>query len=115
MSLSLYMDVHVPLAVTQQLRIRGVDVLTAQDDGADRIPDPELLNRATELDRALVTQDDDLIVEAHRRQQTSERFAEVIFGHQLVVTIGKMTNDLELIAKAGDMSDMENKVEFLPL
>jgi hypothetical protein len=34
MSVRLYMDVHVRRAVTEGLRMRGVDVLTAQDDGA---------------------------------------------------------------------------------
>ena len=28
-----YMDVHVPAAITQGLRLRGVDALTAQEDG----------------------------------------------------------------------------------
>lgn len=32
MSLPLYMDVHVPYAITTELRLRGVAVLTAQDD-----------------------------------------------------------------------------------
>ena len=31
MSVRLYMDVHVPLAITEGLRLRGVDVLTAQE------------------------------------------------------------------------------------
>ncbi|AFY30690.1 hypothetical protein Cal7507_0188 [Calothrix sp. PCC 7507] len=34
MSVPLYMDVHVPQAITDQLRRRGVDVLTAHEDGA---------------------------------------------------------------------------------
>lgn len=70
MSISLYMDVHVRRAVTEGLRLRGVDVLTAQADGADGFADPELLDRATELGRVLFTQDDDLLREAKRRQQT---------------------------------------------
>ena len=36
----LYMDVHVPGAVTRALRLRGVDVLTAQEDGTDEWEDP---------------------------------------------------------------------------
>ena len=115
MSLSLYTDVHVPFAVTRQLRIRGVDVLTAQDDGNTQLSDPKLLDRATELGRSLVTQDDDLLVEAQRRQGVAEHFAGVIYGHQLGVTIGQMTTDLELIAKACDLSDVANRVEYLPL
>jgi hypothetical protein len=46
MSLGLYMDVHAPRPITRGLRRRGVDVLTAQEDGAARAPDPELLRRA---------------------------------------------------------------------
>ena len=33
MSLALYMDVHVPAAITRGLRRRSVEVLTAQEDG----------------------------------------------------------------------------------
>ena len=43
------MDVHVPLAITEALRQRGLDVITAQEDGARRFDDPALLDRATEL------------------------------------------------------------------
>lgn len=60
----LYMDVHVPYAVTTGLRLRGVDVLTAQEDGASELDDPALLDRATELGRVLYTQDDDLLRES---------------------------------------------------
>ena len=49
MSVRLYVDVHVRRAVSEGLRVRGVDVLTAQADGARELDDPELLDRATEL------------------------------------------------------------------
>lgn len=61
MSLGLYMDVHVPRPITRGLRRRGVDVLTAQDDGAARLPDAELLGRAREQGRLLFSQDEDLL------------------------------------------------------
>ena len=35
MSIKLYMDVHVRRAVTRGLRLRDVDVITAQEDGTD--------------------------------------------------------------------------------
>ena len=57
------MDVHVPLAITEGLRRRNVDVLTAQEDGAQRIGDSDLLDRAAFLNRVLFTQDDDFLVE----------------------------------------------------
>ena len=39
MSVGLYMDVHVPAAVTKGLLLRGVNVLTAQVDGTTELGD----------------------------------------------------------------------------
>lgn len=63
------MDVHVPLAITVGLRLRGIDVLTAQEDNRAEVSDSELLSRATSLERILVSFDDDLLVEGTLRQQ----------------------------------------------
>jgi len=46
MSVKLYTDVHVPRAVTNHLRLHGIDVLTAQEDGAAELDDPPLLDWA---------------------------------------------------------------------
>jgi predicted nuclease of predicted toxin-antitoxin system len=62
MSIALYMDQHVPRAITNGLRLRGVDVLTAHEDGTSELDDASLLDRATELKRVLFTQDDDLLI-----------------------------------------------------
>jgi hypothetical protein len=45
------MDVHIRRAVTSALRLRSIDVLTAQEDGAAELDDDRLLQRATELGR----------------------------------------------------------------
>ncbi|MEI7820217.1 MAG: hypothetical protein WCK55_04805 [Verrucomicrobiota bacterium] len=39
MSLALYMDGHVPAAITCGLRRRSVEVLTAQEDGTAKLDD----------------------------------------------------------------------------
>jgi predicted nuclease of predicted toxin-antitoxin system len=109
------MDVHVRRAVTDGLRLRKVDVLTAQDDGAGKFDDPELLDRATELDRVLFTQDDDLLREAKRRQQSGEPFSGVIYAHQLNITVGQCIADLELIAKATEPEELIDCTVYLPL
>jgi len=88
MAVSLYMDHHVPKAITTALRLRGVDVLTAYEDGADQLDDAHLLRRAHELKRALFTQDDDLLEEAANCHRTGKPFSGVIYAHQLRVTIG---------------------------
>jgi predicted nuclease of predicted toxin-antitoxin system len=109
------MDVHVRRAITVGLKLRGVDVLTAQADGAARLSDPQLLDRASELNRVLFSQDHDLLREATARQRRGEFFAGVIYAHQLRVTIGQCIDDLELIAKGCEPEDFVNCLEFLPL
>lgn len=115
MPLALYMDVHVPRAITSGLRRRGVEVLMAQEDGTAELDDPSLLDRAAELGRPLYAHDDDLLIEARRRQQAGETFAGVIYSHQLRSPVGRCVDDLELIAKTFDPADLANRVEFIPL
>ncbi len=85
MSVKLYMDVHVRRAVTDGLRLRQVDTVTAQEDGASELPDAALLDRARTLGRVLFTKG------------------------------GECVADLKLIAKAYRPEDMIDRVEFLPL
>jgi predicted nuclease of predicted toxin-antitoxin system len=51
------MDVHVPQAITDQLRRRGIDVLTAIEDSSAELADEALLEHASSLGRVLFTQD----------------------------------------------------------
>jgi len=114
-SVGLYFDVHVRRAITEGLRLRGIDVLIAQDDGAAEFEDPDLLDRSTALGRVLFTHDDDLLREAKRRQQTGETFAGVVYAHQLNISIGRCIADLELIAQASEPEEWVNRTEYLPL
>ena len=115
MTIALYMDHHVPRAITNGLRLRGVDVLTALEDSSHELSDAELLSRATELGRVLFTRDDDLLVEARHRQLDQIPFGGVIYAHQLRVSIGTCIQNLEIIAQVGEPQDMQNGIEFLPL
>jgi len=93
------MDVHVPYAVTLRLRLVGVSVITAQEDGYAEADDDVLLERATSLDCTLVSQDDDLLAEAKYRLVHGIPFGRVIYRHQQRVNIGVMVRDLELMNK----------------
>lgn len=115
MTVALYLDEHVHRAVTIGLRLRGVDVLTVQEDGRRNTPDPTIIDRAAELGRVLFSQDEDMLVEATRRQRTGEPFAGVVYAHQLHITIGACVHDLALIAQIAEPGDMVNHVEYLPL
>lgn len=115
MSVALYLDVHIPRAIPLGLRVRQVDVLTAQEDKAATLSDPELLDRATALGRALFTFDRGFLAEAVHRQHQAVAFAGLIYAHPLQVSIGACIQDLELLAKVSQPEDLFNRVEFLPL
>jgi hypothetical protein len=114
MAIALYMDVHVPQAITVQLRRRSVDVLTAFDDEITELPDDKLLERVTQLQRVLFTQDIRFRVLAETWQVIGKQFTGLIFGHQLGGTIGQFVKDLELIAKASEPDEWLHSVEYIP-
>jgi hypothetical protein len=79
------------------------------------LDDDRLLQRATELGRVLVSQDDDLLREGVRLLRDGGDFSGIIYAHQLRITIGQMVDDLELIAKVTSPEDWWDKIEYLPL
>jgi predicted nuclease of predicted toxin-antitoxin system len=109
------MDVHIRRAIIDGLRECGVDVTTAREDGTDRLPDPELLDRASTLGCVLVTGDDDLLVEAANRQRSGRGFAGVVFFRQTDPAIRRRLEELELLAQIYEPHEFEGRVEFLPL
>lgn len=115
MAIALYMDVHVPQAITDQLRRRGVDVLTAIEDGQAETVDEELLERSRELSRVLFTQDIRFKAMAEDWQRRGQPFAGLLFGHQLGGTIGQYVQDLEFIANASEIEEWSNAVQHLPV
>jgi hypothetical protein len=114
MAVRLYLDVHVDKAIHDQLRLRGVDVLRAQDDDAAEKPDNELLQRATELGRLIFTHDIRFKALAEEWQRAGKQFAGLLFGNQLGVTVGTYVKDLELIAKVTDPTEWVSVVQHLP-
>jgi Domain of unknown function (DUF5615) len=109
------MDVHLQRAVTMALRLRAIDVLTAQEDGSAEIDDAQLLERATQLGRVLVSQDEDVLREGAKRLSQYRGFSGIVYAHQLRITIGQMVDDLELIATATSPEEWWCRIEYLPL
>ncbi len=60
-AIKFYRDEHIPKAVTDGLRRRGVDVLTAQEAGMHPADDDEHLMLAAREQRVLFTQDADFL------------------------------------------------------
>ena len=111
----LYVDVHVPAAITAGLRRRGMDVLTSQEDGSNRLPDDQLLRRSTALGRVLFSQDDDLLAIAAQWQLDGIPFNGVVYAHQLSAGIGRLISDLELVLSCCSAAELADRVTYLPL
>ncbi len=86
--------------------------MSTLEDGRSGSPDPEILDRATELGRCLFSQDRDLLAEARKRNQLGIPFAGVVYIHQQKATIGECVLGLELIAFACEPADLANRVEY---
>jgi hypothetical protein len=109
------MDQHVRAEITAALRVRGIDVMTAFDDGHDRAQDEAVLQRATELNRVLFSQDADMLMLTTARQRRSIRFGGLVYAHPLGITIGQCVADLEFICLVCEAEELENRVIYLPL
>jgi len=114
MSVPLYMDVHVKLTVTNGLRLRGVDVLTAQEDGRAVLPDEKLLERATSQGRLVFTQDEDFLAIATEWQLSGKPFFGVAYSHQMSITVGQAVMQLELICKVMTPDELRSTILYLP-
>ncbi len=114
MSIRLYMDHHVPKAITDGLRSRDVLVITAAEDDHEAASDDDILQRATDLECVVFKLDDDFLVIAADWLQIGRGFAGVVYASQLGITIGKAVDHLETIARVLQPNDMTNRIEFLP-
>ncbi|HXF61619.1 MAG TPA: DUF5615 family PIN-like protein [Caldilineaceae bacterium] len=115
MAIKFYFDQNVSKAVSDGLRLRGIDVLTAFEDDAHLLGDADLLDRATQLGRVLVTHDRHFAAEASRRQQAGIFFAGIIYARTWFIPTGALVRDLELVAQVMEPEELANRIEYLPL
>ena len=103
------LDEHIPNAVADALRHRGIDVLTVAEAGLIGIPDEELLAHALADGRVLVTQDGDFIGLDRRRHP----HAGIACSKSGSRTIGQIVAVLVMIYEVLEPADMAGHVEFL--
>lgn len=112
MVISYYFDAPVHRAIKVGLQMRGVDVLTAQEDGKSSAIDQIIMNRSVELNRPLVTTDHDFLVLAKIFNQKKTSFPGLFFMSSKV-NIGYAVEELAFYATAGEAEDFVNQVIFL--
>jgi len=103
-----YMDEHVPLAVTEGLRRRGVDVVTVQETGLLSATDREHIESAVQQGRVLFTQDTDFL----RLHDEGILHAGIVYAAQRM-PVGRILRGLMLIHDVLTPQEMEGHVEFL--
>lgn len=102
------LDEHVPYAVAEALRRRGIDVATPTDAGLLGAPDEAYLAHASDTERVVVTSDGDFL-RLHRELP----HIGIAFSEQRGRTVGQLVAGLVLIYEALEASEMVGRVEFL--
>jgi hypothetical protein len=106
--IKLYLDEHIPNAIAQGLRRRGVDILTVQEAGRTGLADLAQLIFALSERRILVTMDSDFLILASR---SIPHTGIAYVGRSR--SIGAVINSLMLLCDLLAPDDMMNHVEFL--
>ena len=106
--LKFYADEHVPRSVVNGLRLRGIDVITAQDANLLAATDLEHLKFAQQQSRVIITQDQDFL----RFHARGIDHSGLVYAHQQT-DIGPFVRQITLIFQLMTPQDMKNHVEFI--
>jgi hypothetical protein len=113
-SVELYFDHNVSHDITDELRQREVNLITAAEDGRHDEADEALLVRSTALGRLFVTQDKDFLRITSAWSREGRSFAGVVYFAQRWVDMGRVIETLEAIAKVDDISEWQNRLDYVP-
>lgn len=100
-----FFDEHMPVAIAEQLRARGIDVLTALDAGRanQKIEDADQLRFATQVGCVLVTEDSDFVSLSASQQP----HAGIVY-FPIALDIGSCVEYLELLALTTVPDELHN-------
>lgn len=115
MRIKLYLDEDsMDNDLTQALRVRGVDVLTAHDLGLLRAPDAEHLAAATADGRTLYSFNVGDYMELHTAYLAAgKEHAGIILAQQQRYGVGEQMRRLVRLVSLRSAEKMRNSIEFL--
>lgn len=99
--------------IVQALRRRGMDVVTAQERGRDRVDDDVLLEEALADERVMLTNDTDFLVLAANLSARDETFAPIYFWPQRGRAVGEMVRRILQEAGRESYASACSRVHFL--
>jgi hypothetical protein len=107
--LRFYFDENVYLAVSEQLALAGLDVVSAHSLDKLGDEDPSHLRRATELGRVLCTSDSDFIILA----QEGAEHAGIVYGEMNRFSIGDWIRYVRRLHATKSVENIENQVFYV--
>lgn len=106
-------DVHIDQRIVLGLRQQGMDIVSAQERGWDRIDDEALLQEAIREGRLLLTNDTDFQAIAKKCQQQGQTFAPIMFWPQNRRSIGYLIDAIIRFALQNKYDECCSLVHFL--
>jgi predicted nuclease of predicted toxin-antitoxin system len=115
MQIRLYFDEDASArAVAHNLRVRGVDVITTQEDDRKGISDPEQLEYATHQGRVICTCNIGDFAQLHAEYMAQGKdHAGIILIHQQQFSIGEQVRRLSRLMQNRSAEAMVNNIEYL--
>ena len=109
MPLSLLCDEHIPYAIIDGLRSRGIDAISVQSSGLRSSGDRPILEVAHQGGRVLYTWDRDFLALNHAGVQHSG----ILFHAEKKYSVGQAIDALFPACQVLSPDEMRNRVEFL--
>ncbi len=104
-----HLDEHIPAAVAEGLRRRGIDVTTTVEAGLAGATDLAHVEFARRAGRVILTGDPDFLALAG----SGVEHVGMVYCHQNTRTIGQMIDFLILVDACISPEDMRNHIEFM--
>ena len=109
----IYANESASVAITEGLRRRGVDALSARDAGNLGLTDEEQLIYANNEKMTILTHDTDFLQMASRWLDEGKTHQGIIYCHQKTYSIGECVRKLRMLTAILSSEDMINHIEFL--
>jgi len=96
-------------------RVPGLELARVQDVGLMHAPDPDVLARAAEQGRIVLTHDRNTMTGFARARISSGQVMPGLFVVNRQSPPGRILDDLEALAGASEMTEWRDQILFIPL
>jgi len=106
----IYTNESVNVAVTEGLRRRGVNAISAKDVGNLGLTDEDQLKYALKEKLVIFTHDDDFLSLVRKSKL---EHGGIIYVHQQRLSIGEYIRRIKFLVETRSLNEMMNRIQFL--